>query len=185
MHIKKAFFPRWSLFLRLPLRIMKSEFHLIKILAVDPVMLRYRPIAMLEAKARFHIFRWGHDKSSRALCRPRLWGSNSFHTSSYCQTQHRSFAVLHFCLPPAPSEHHHLFAASLMRFYGKVYIPPSELSSQDAVLTLYSGPNLWAVRSPPPHIHTSGSGGGTRPTFPPALRLPPSKLDHLTLIKRV
>lgn len=123
--------------------------------------------------------------SPPGLCACRVSGAVTPFTRRVTAKRSIAASQVHFCLPPAPSEHHHLFAASLTHFYGKVYIPPSELSSQDAVLTLYSGPNLWAVRSPPPHLHTSGSGGGTRPTFPPALRLPPSKLDHLTLIKRV
>lgn len=78
MHIKTPFFPRWSLFLRLPLLIMKSEFYMMKIITVDPIMLRYRSLAILKAKDRFYIFRWGHNKFFLALCWLSLWGSTPF-----------------------------------------------------------------------------------------------------------
>lgn len=61
------------MFLRLPLLIMKSEFYMMKIITVD--LLRHRALAILKAKGRFYIFRWGHDKFFLALCWLSLWGS--------------------------------------------------------------------------------------------------------------
>lgn len=51
------YFPKWSLFLRLPLYITKSGFYVIKILTIDAVMPRYKSTAIPKAKDRLPIFR--------------------------------------------------------------------------------------------------------------------------------